>query len=320
MRGIDIANCDGVIDFKKVKDAGIETIIIKATEGVDFVDSNLEVNYKGAKAQGFNLGFYHFMSEKTGPAAQAQDFWNAIKDKEFNIYPVLDVETNNLNRSCTEISDRCLEFLEEFKKLSNLDCIIYSGGFFARDNLDDRVKRYLGWIAHYGVNKPMETGFKVVGHQYSETGKVPGINANVDMDNFTEDIFINSAKKVKPVPATKEPIKKELYQLSIQGEEVKALQKELNKQFNTGLKVDGLFGTSTLNACVEVKRGAKGNLTWLIQQRLLNRGYTSLKDNGGADGTFGEATKQAIKNLQKNKGLSVDGIVGKDTWKALYSK
>ena len=318
LKGIDIANCDGVIDFKKVKQAGINTVIIKATEGVNFKDSNLETNYKGAKAQGFNLGFYHFMSEKTGPAAQANDFWNAIKDKEFNIFPCLDIETNNMNRSCKEISDRCIEFLEEFKRLSGYDCMVYTGGYFGRDNLDSRVKKYNGWIAHYGVNKPMQTGFKVVGHQYSETGKVPGINANVDMDNFTEDIFIGSAKK--PVPTTKEPIKKELYELSIQGEEVKALQKELNKQFNAGLKVDGIFGPATLKACITVKEGAKGNITWLIQQRLLNRGYTSLRSAGGADGVFGPATTTAIKNLQRNKGLAADGIVGKDTWKALYSK
>ena len=223
-----------------------------------------------------------------------------------------------MNRSCKEISDRCIEFLEEFKRLSNLDCIIYTGGYFGRDNLDDRVKKYLGWIAHYGVSKPMETGFNVVGHQYSETGKVDGINANVDMDNFTEDILIGSAKKSTAGPGSKSlPVNTLEY---ISGSEVAALQRELNKQFRAGLATDGIFGPATLKACITVKEGAKGNITWLIQQRLLNRGYTSLRSAGGADGVFGPATTTAIKNLQKNKGLAADGIVGKDTWKALYSK
>ncbi|WP_341534818.1 peptidoglycan-binding domain-containing protein [Clostridium sardiniense] len=53
---------------------------------------------------------------------------------------------------------------------------------------------------------------------------------------------------------------------------------------------------------------------------LLNRGYTSLSSNGGNDSCFGQRTTIAIKNLQRNKGLSIDGIVGKNTWKALYSK
>ena len=111
-----------------------------------------------------------------------------------------------------------------------------------------------------------------------------------------------------------------LWEVSISGEEVKALQSELNRQFNKGLKVDGYFGDDTLNACITVREGARGNITKLIQQRLLNRGYTSLKAHGGADGCFGAGTTQAIRNLQKNKSIGVDGIVGKNTWRALYSK
>ena len=57
-----------------------------------------------------------------------------------------------------------------------------------------------------------------------------------------------------------------------------------------------------------------------MQKRLINRGYDSLVFAGGADGVFGSATTNAIKALQKNKGLQVDGIIGQDTWKALYSK
>ncbi|MDQ0150554.1 peptidoglycan-binding protein [Eubacterium multiforme] len=111
-----------------------------------------------------------------------------------------------------------------------------------------------------------------------------------------------------------------LWQKSISGEEVKALQSEINRQGYGNIKEDGYFGDSTLNACPMLREGARGNITKLMQQRLLNRGYTSLKSSGGADGVFGRGTTIAIKNLQKNKGLDVDGIVGKNTWKALYSK
>lgn len=319
IKGIDISVHNFTIDFKKVKQAGIETVIIKATEGVNFIDEKLEENYKMAKANGLNIGFYHFMSEKTSPTEQAKDFYEAIKDKEFNIFPCLDIETNKMNRSAKEISDRCIEFLEKFEELSNLQCMIYTGGYFGRDNLDDRVKKYLGWIAHYNVSSPMETGFKVVGHQYTEKGTVDGISTNVDMNNFSEDIFINSRKDDTEEKENPADDKKALYELSIQGEEVKELQRELNIQYNAGLKVDGYFGDLTLKACVIVKEGARGNLTKLIQQRLINRGYTSLEKYGGADGIFGNATTLAIKALQKNKGIDIDGIVGKDTWKALYS-
>lgn len=318
-KGIDVSIHNGKIDYNKVKNDGVKAVIIKATEGVDFTDKMVNQHYEGARDSGLNIGFYHFMSEKTNPSEQARDFWGVIKDKKFNIIPCLDIETNNQGRNRKQISDRCIEFLEEFKRLSGFDCMIYTGGYFGRDNLDDRVKKYPGWIAHYGVEKPMNTGFEVVGHQYTEDGKINGINTRCDVNNFTEKIYIDKAIEVKPSTPSK-PQDKKLWEISISGQEVKNLQSELNRQCGTGLNVDGYFGESTLDACITVREGAKGNITRLIQQRLLNRGYTSLKEHGGADGCFGGGTTTAIRNLQKNKGIGVDGIVGRNTWKALYSK
>lgn len=191
MKGIDISMHNGSIDFKKVKGDGFNIVIIKATEGVNYVDPLLNQYYEGAKSAGFNIGFYHFMSEKTSPTQQAIDFWKHIKDKKFNIMPTLDIETNKMGRTRIEISNRCLEFLDKFKALSGMKCMIYTGAYFGRDLLDDRVKKYKGWIAHYGVSKPIDTGFEVVGHQYTSKGRVNGINGNVDLDTFKEQIFLN---------------------------------------------------------------------------------------------------------------------------------
>lgn len=90
---------------------------------------------------------------------------------------------------------------------------------------------------------------------------------------------------------------------------VARLQTELNNQFHKGLNVDGLRGTKTLDACVTVKRGAKGNITRLIQERLNSVGFSL-----STDGIFGGNTENAVKVFQKNRGLEQDGIVGRNTW------
>lgn len=52
----------------------------------------------------------------------------------------------------------------------------------------------------------------------------------------------------------------------------------------------------------------------LIAQDDLNTlGYPT----GGLDGIFGSATQNAVKNYQRSVGLSADGIIGCDTWRAL---
>ena len=93
---------------------------------------------------------------------------------------------------------------------------------------------------------------------------------------------------------------------------VARLQTELNNQFHKGLNVDGLRGPKTLDACVMVKRGARGNVTRLIQERLNSVGF-----HISTDGVFGGGTENAVKVFQRNRGLSADGIVGRNTWEWL---
>lgn len=92
-----------------------------------------------------------------------------------------------------------------------------------------------------------------------------------------------------------------------------ALQTELNKQYNKNLKVDGIFGNNTKNACVSVKRGAKGNITYILQVILVCKGY-----NIAVDGDFGTNTENAVKDYQKSNSLTVDGIAGKNTFAKLF--
>ena len=94
---------------------------------------------------------------------------------------------------------------------------------------------------------------------------------------------------------------------------VKGLQTELNKQFGSKLAVDGIFGTNTYNACINVRRGAEGNITWLIQSMFICKLF-----NINADGIFGPATESAVREFQKRNGLSQDGIVGKNTFNKLF--
>ena len=94
---------------------------------------------------------------------------------------------------------------------------------------------------------------------------------------------------------------------------VKGLQTELNKQFGSKLAVDGIFGTNTYNACINVRKGAEGNITYLIQAMLVCHSFDI-----DADGIFGPATENAVKDFQSRNGLSVDGIVGKNTFNKLF--
>lgn len=99
-----------------------------------------------------------------------------------------------------------------------------------------------------------------------------------------------------------------------------ALQTELNKQFKAGLIVDGIWGPKTATAVVNVRSGAKGNLTWILQAMLVINGY-----NIAVDGIFDSpkqnkyGTSNAVKSFQRKSGLAADGIAGRSTFTKLFA-
>lgn len=94
---------------------------------------------------------------------------------------------------------------------------------------------------------------------------------------------------------------------------VARLQAECNKQGFSNQAVDGIPGTNTLNGCPLLKTGSRGNITKLLQERLVALGYNT----NGVDGIFGNGTYNAVKAYQRAKGLGADGIVGQNTWRKL---
>ncbi len=97
-----------------------------------------------------------------------------------------------------------------------------------------------------------------------------------------------------------------------------------------GLTVDGLVGPNTLKALeaataqgpadpppgAVLRVGSRGEEVRRIQQQLAALGFY----RGPLDGDFGGGTLSAVKAFQRAKGLDVDGVVGRNTWRSLFSQ
>lgn len=101
---------------------------------------------------------------------------------------------------------------------------------------------------------------------------------------------------------------------TIKGDDwVRRLQQECNNQGFSKQNVDGIAGPATLAGCPTLRKGASGNITKLLQEKLVKLGYNT----NGVDGIFGSGTYSAVREFQKTRGLSADGIVGENTWRKL---
>lgn len=96
---------------------------------------------------------------------------------------------------------------------------------------------------------------------------------------------------------------------------IKALQTEYNRQFNAGLVVDGKWGPKTRASVQSIRKGAKGNLVYILQGLLRCAGFNP----GKLDGDFGDNTAKAVLALQKAKKIARDAIAGKNTFEKLLT-
>lgn len=202
-RGIDVSAYQGFIDYSKVKNAGIQVVYIKASEGTTLVDPYFRTNYDNAKSQGLKIGFYHFVRARNMDEAEkeAMFFHSVISGTNPDCRLAMDFEVFD-GLGSERINQISFAFLRKLQDLTKKECVVYSDEYNARTVFSrELASLYPLWIAEYDVNVPTSTGNweEWIGFQYSDKGRIDGINGNVDLDKFTDGIFL-SDNSVIPTP------------------------------------------------------------------------------------------------------------------------
>ena len=125
------------------------------------------------------------------------------------------------------------------------------------------------------------------------------------------EAIVNGKAAENTTPVQKEEVSKPVQTTG--NDWIRRLQQECNAQGFSNQKVDGIPGVNTLNGCPTLRQGARGNITKLLQEKLVSLGYNT----NGIDGIYGGGTANAVKSYQRNKNLSSDGVCGQATWRKL---
>ncbi|RAP73877.1 GH25 family lysozyme [Paenibacillus montanisoli] len=208
VKAIDVSHHQGVIDWPKVRADGVLATFIKASEGTTFVDNKFATNVNGATAAGIKTGFYHYAHPENNDAkAEAAHFANTIKGFKATFPYVLDVEGDAAEVPSDQLTQWCVDWLNEVERLTGHPTMIYSGAYFAKSFLGQPLGQWPLWIAHYGVNKPMDndTWDEWAVFQYSDNGTVNGIGGNVvDLNAMEKAFYDRYAVPPKPKPLSPE--------------------------------------------------------------------------------------------------------------------
>ena len=333
--GIDISTYQKNINYDEAR-KHIDFCIIRVGYGVSYLpdsqrDKEFDNHYNGFKGK-LPLGAYYYAygtSYDTG-RKEAENCLSYMGDKQFEMPIYYDMEEN---RNTKEAGQGFVDRIRE----AGLKAGIYASSSFYRSKDLGSINCDSVWIAQYGSNNGnIPTSRPTIPFdlwQYTSKGYVEGIGSNIDMDIQENDVpspAPSPSPEPTPKPSGNDTIKgiqqwlNDNYNTGIAvdgyyGSQtkkalVKALQTEFNRQFGTRLAVDGIFGEQSKNACRNIKQGAKGNITRIIQSMLYCKGYNT----NGIEGIFGQATDGAVRRFQANSGLNADGVVGKLTFAKLF--
>jgi lysozyme len=187
--GIDAASYQGYINWELVKAAGYAFGVTKFTEGLGYINPTADHNWRGMKDQGMKRFGYHWGKPMLGARQQADFFWAAVQDAggwELGDVLVLDMEES------TPI-DEAIWSMQFFDSLDDRipadSCMLYSGKWFLdQEQFADNVelRRYKFWDAAYQgtMPEPPAPFDRIDIWQFSDRGSVPGVDGNVDLDEF----------------------------------------------------------------------------------------------------------------------------------------
>lgn len=200
MDGIDVSQWQGYINFERVRQAGIDLVYIKASEGIDFVDPFFYRNYVNAKRADLSVGFYHDLTARTKEEAKGEAYHFVETTEGFcsegRLVMVLE-DIGGLSRR--EINLLARTFLEGVQEFSNKSPAIYMAELNSSQIFDAELAVYPLWIAQYDVQMPeTEQPWKQwAGWQYTGMGRIAGIQGNVDRDIFEEEMLDTQPEAIK---------------------------------------------------------------------------------------------------------------------------
>lgn len=210
IKGLDLYNSNWErsgdnIDFHAIKAAGYDFVILKITEGVDFVDASVGKMAPLVKDAGLLLGYYHFATPGGSKSRsgykkwwdapdEARDLLDALKNvPKPDLRVALDFEwkTDHIEETLPNKADRtrwAVEFIEIVEAELGYKPMFYSYGYYMGKHLvpHETINACPLWLARYND----EPGFKEEWGwdryeiwQYTSSGTVPGVVGDVDLND-----------------------------------------------------------------------------------------------------------------------------------------
>lgn len=196
MIGIDVSRWQKDIDFKKVKEAGCEFVIIRMGIQSDYdkeisLDANFEKNYEEAKNNNLLVGVYVYNSlNKTKDVKKQVNYViKNLKNKTLDFPIAFDWENwsswNKYKMNFYDINEIANKYINLLEK-KGYKGMLYSSKFYLENIWTTSLNNPV-WLAHYAENTNYLGDYFI--WQRTDKGLIDGINGNVDVNILYKDKY-----------------------------------------------------------------------------------------------------------------------------------
>lgn len=189
IKGIDISEHNGDVDMEKIRNEGIEFVILRLGYGKNQnqIDKKFKINYEKAIKSNISVGIYlySYAINIEDAKKEAELVLNNINGLKIE-YPIfIDMEDADNYKSKRNVSyETCIDICEKFCTV--IEEAGYYAGIYA--NLDwfnnkinsNRLDKFDKWVAQW--NDKCTYAKKYGMWQYSSKGKINGVKGNVDLN------------------------------------------------------------------------------------------------------------------------------------------
>lgn len=221
IKGIDISEHNGVIDFDKLKNE-VDYVMVRAGFGARInlnktakVDKMFKRNVEGLIKVGIPFGIYYYSYALNENEAKDEVSFilSIIKDyKDYISYPVaIDIEDSDYYKKNAGFPDNatlcniCKTACDIIGNAGYYPLIYANLDYFTHYLTEDSISKYNKWLAWWdkeAVNKIDKKKYQML--QYSSIGQVEGVGTNVDLnESFIEYnkliLYLNNIKKIQEI-------------------------------------------------------------------------------------------------------------------------
>lgn len=185
--GLDLSSWQDDVDFEKLKESGVEFVILRVgsedKNDERFLDSRFKEYITEANKLNIPVGVYFYSYADSIEKSREDAYWilEQIKDYKIDLPIAFDWENwskfNNYHLSLYKLSQMAKAYLDVFKE-NGYDGMLYSSKLYLENFWMDI--NYPVWLAHY-VDVSSYKG-KYIFWQLTSSGRVPGIYGDVDID------------------------------------------------------------------------------------------------------------------------------------------